>query len=70
MIRDFYPFNGKKYCLDLKNGIAHNLDSENCNCNISLINQNRIYSSDYYTLNIRRHSKYKRDCIYCIKKDR
>lgn len=63
--RSYPPFNSKKFCLDLENGILHDLDFEKDKCHIGKIEKYNIFTSNDIFEIIVDHECYKSKCPYC-----
>lgn len=61
------PYYGKRFILDTKTGVAHDLKDELPECRIDEISAKYVFGSDQLFGGIKHFSKYKNDCEYCLK---
>jgi hypothetical protein len=67
MRRQYAPFNGKRYILDKKTGVAHDLDNEVYDCKIRIIAYDKVDTADDIG-EILKNPDFKVVCDHCIAK--
>lgn len=64
-----YPFNSKRYVLDIVSGLVHDLDNYCSSCWLLLTDPCELVTiNDDELEEIKQHEMYKDDCRYCMKK--
>ena len=69
MSKDISSDFGKKYLLNTNTGVVHDLTKSEDGCNISIIEEEHIFLSDYLYVDIKKHTAYKEECDHCMNPD-